>query len=86
MLAVDIFDEFNLGYAKTNQSPNWQLNATPTLLGTVYWELSMEEKFSKFCKSGSIRECFLALLSWSEFLYMRLSESQKFSRELWQRR
>ena len=53
---------------------------------TVYWESSAKESVHEFCKSGSIRGCFLHFLSRLEFLYMRLPESRKFSDELWQRR
>ena len=38
----------------------------------------MEEKVCEFHKSGSICKCFLALLSWLDFLYMGLPESQIF--------
>ena len=47
------------------------------LLHTVYWELSTEEEVYKFCISGSIRGCFLALFILAGNLYMRLPESQK---------
>ena len=37
---------------------------------TVYWESSAEEKVRKFCESGTIRECFLALFNLSRNFYI----------------
>ena len=37
---------------------------------TVYWESSVEEKVCEFRKTGSIRECFLALFNLSRNFYI----------------
>ena len=52
----------------------------------VYWEYSVEEKFTNFTNLEAFMNVFLHFLFQPEFLYMRLPELQKFSRELWQRR
>ena len=45
-----------------------------------------KKKFMNFVNLEAFTNVFLHFLSWLEFLYMRLPKSQKFSRELWQRR
>ena len=45
-----------------------------------------KKRFANFANLEAFVNVFLHFLSWPEFLYMRLPESRKFSRELRQRR